>query len=229
MPVVLLPSMLIRGMSYRSTVKEAAQRARVLVVELPGSGRGSRLRAPWTLERYARCIADTLEVLQLERVTLIGHSLSGAAALVAGAMYPERLAGLVLVNSVGVNPPRSILALLLARAADVSLEPRFSAHAGPGLLYNLIFHTRNALSLLRIAAMAELSGYAALVGRARLRTLLAWGARDHTTPLGSALELRRLIPGSILHVSTKGSHDWLVERPAEFADVLARFMEDRSG
>lgn len=227
--MVLLPSMLLRGMSYRPVVKTMARRARVLVMELPGSGRGSRLRAPWTLERYARCVAEALEVLQLERVTLIGHSLSGAAALVAGALYPERLSGLVLVNSIGVNPSRSIPALLVARAADMSLESRFTAHAAPALLYNLIRHTRNVLSLLRIAATADLSGHAALVGRARLRTLLAWSARDHTVPLGSALALQRLIPDSTLYVSPNGSHDWIVERPAEFAGVLARFLEERSG
>ncbi|WP_437574000.1 alpha/beta fold hydrolase [Sorangium sp. So ce887] len=220
-PAVLLPSMLISGMTYRSTVDAMARRARVLVVELPGSGRGSRLRAPWTLERYARCVADTLQALQLERVTLIGHSLSGAAALVTGALYPERLSGLVLADSVGVNPPGSVLALTLGRAADALFEPRFSVRAAPALLLNLLRHTRSVLSLLRIAATADLSAYAA---RVRVRTLLAWGARDLTVPLGSALAIQRLIPDSTLVVSAKGSHDWIVERPAEFADAVARFM-----
>lgn len=221
MPAVLLPSMLISGMTYRPVVDAIARRARVLVVDLPGSGRGSRLRAPWTLERYARCVADTLQTLQLERVTLIGHSLSGAAALVTGALYPERLSGLVLADSVGVNPPRSVLALILSRAADALLEPRFSVRGAPALLHNLLCHTRSAQSLLRIAATVDLSGYAA---RVRVRTLLAWGARDLTVPLGSALAIQRLIPDSTLVVSAKGSHDWIVGRPAEFADALARFM-----
>ncbi|WP_437964410.1 alpha/beta hydrolase [Sorangium sp. So ce260] len=221
MPAVLLPSMLISGMTYQPVVDAIARRARVLVVELPGSGRGSRLRAPWTLERYARCVADTLQALQLDRVTLIGHSLSGAAALVTGALHPERLSGLVLADSVGVDPPRSVLALAFARAADALLEPRFSVRGAPALLYNLLCHTRSALSLLRIAATADLGGYAA---RVRVRTLLAWGARDRTVPLGSALAIQRLIPDSTLYVSAKGSHDWIVERPAEFAEAVARFM-----
>ncbi|WP_437924022.1 alpha/beta fold hydrolase [Sorangium sp. So ce291] len=224
-PVVLLPSMLISGMTYRPTVEAMARRARVLVAELPGSGRGSRLRAPWTLEQYARCVDEVLQALQIEGVTLIGHSMSGAAALVAGALYPARLAGLVLADAVGVNPPGSVLALLFGRMADASLEPRFSVRAAPALLHNLLLHTRSALSFVRLAATAELSGHAA---RVRVRTLVAWGARDHTVPLGSALAMQRLIPGSTLAVSPKGSHDWLVERPAEFADVVAKFME-RSG
>ncbi len=221
LPAVLLPSMLIRGYSYGPTVEAMARRCRVVVVELPGSGRGSRLRAPWTLERYARSIADVLEVLRLDQVTLIGHSLSGAAALVGGALFPERLSRLVLVDAVGVNPPRSILALLLKRMADMRLEPRFTRRSAPAFFHNVLVHTRNAWSLVRIAATAELGGYAA---RVRVPTLLAWGARDHTVPVGSALALQRLIPGSTLYVSAKGSHDWIVERPAEFAEVLSRFM-----
>ncbi|KYG03035.1 alpha/beta hydrolase [Sorangium cellulosum] len=220
-PVVLLPSMLIGGATYRPAVDAIARRARVLVVELPGSSRGSRLRAPWSLERYARCVDDTLRALRLDRVTLIGHSLSGAAALVTGALYPERLSGLVLADSVGVNPPRSILSLVCARAGDMLLEPRFSVRTAPAFLYNLLVHTRSALRLVRIAATVDLSGYAA---RVRVRTLLAWGARDRTVPLGSALAIQRLIPGSTLVVSAKGSHDWIVERAAEFADAVARFM-----
>ncbi|KYF76129.1 alpha/beta hydrolase [Sorangium cellulosum] len=220
-PVVLLPSMLVGGATYRPAVDAIARRARVFVVELPGSSRGSRLRAPWSLERYARCVDDTLRALRLDRVTLIGHSLSGAAALVTGALYPERLSGLVLADSVGVNPPRSILSLVCARAGDMLLEPRFSVRTAPAFLYNLLVHTRSALSLVRIAATVDLSGYAA---RVRVRTLLAWGARDRTVPLGSALAIQRLIPGSTLVVSAKGSHDWIVGRPAEFADAVARFM-----
>ncbi|WP_437275083.1 alpha/beta hydrolase [Sorangium sp. So ce375] len=224
-PAVLLPSMLIGGTPYQPAVEAMARRARVLVLELPGSGRGSRLGAPWTLERYARCVAGALRALRLERVTLIGHSLSGAVALVAAARYPERISGLVLVDSIGFDPPGSVLAIVLVRAADALRSPRFIAWGVPALLHNLLFHTRSALSLLRIAATADLCRYAA---RVRVRTLLAWGARDLTAPLGSALALQRSMPDSTLVVSPKGSHNWIVERPAEFADAVAGFM-DRSG
>ncbi|WP_437586026.1 alpha/beta fold hydrolase [Sorangium sp. So ce1000] len=50
-------------------------------------------------------------------------------------------------------------------------------------------------------------------------------ARDLTAPLGSALAIQRWIPDSTLVVSSEGGHDWLVERPAEFADAVARLME----
>ncbi|KYF56500.1 alpha/beta hydrolase [Sorangium cellulosum] len=222
MPAVLLPSMLISGMTYGPTVEAMRRRARVVVMELPGSGRGSRLRAPWTLEQYARCIAEALVALRLEGVTLIGHSMSGAAAIVAGALYPERLSGLVLAGSVGVNPPRSLRKLFLGRMADVLVEPRFTVRAAPALLYNLLVHTRSALRLVRLAAEADVGAHAA---RVRVPTLIAWGARDSTVPLGSALALQRLIPGATLVVSAEGSHDWIVERPEEFAAAVARFME----
>ncbi|WP_438031890.1 alpha/beta fold hydrolase [Sorangium sp. So ce204] len=225
-PAVLLPSMLIDGATYQPAVEAMARHARVLVLELPGSGRASRLRAPWTLERYARCVAEALRALRLERVTLIGHSLSGAVALIVAALHPERLTGVVLVDSIGFNPQGSVLSLVLARAAESLLEPRFVARGTPALLHNLLFHARSALSLLRIAATADLSGHAA---RVRVRTLLAWGARDLTVPIRSALAIQRLIPDSTLVVSSKGSHDWIVERPAEFAGAVARFMAGSGG
>lgn len=221
-PAVLLPSMLLLARTYRPTVLAMAPRFRVLALELPGSGRGSRLRAPWTLERYAGFIAGALQALQIERALLIGHSLSGAAALVTAAMYPDRLSGLVLAGSIGVGQPRSYAGHLLARLADVASEPRFSLRAIPDIAHNLLFHPRSVLSLIRIAKEADLSACAA---RVRAPTLLAWGARDRTVPVGAARALHRLIPRSTLYVSREGSHDWLVERPGEFAQALTWFVE----
>lgn len=220
-PAVLLPSMLLVARTYRPTILALAPQFRVLAVELPGSGRGSRLLSPWTLERYASFIADSLRALQIERALLIGHSLSGAAALITASLCPERLSGLVLVGSIGVGQPRSYSGHLLARLADMAVEPRFYLRAAPAFMFNLLRHPRSVLSLVRIAKDAELRAAAA---RVRVPTLLAWGARDHTVPLGAARELGRLIPRSTLYVSREGSHDWLVERPGEFAQAITGFV-----
>ena len=88
-------------------------------------------------------------------------------------------------------------------------------------LYNLVFHARNMLNQIRLAARSDIRPVAPAV---RVPTLLAWGRHDHTMPLRCAQLLQRLIPGVTLHVSATGSHDWIVDEPGAFADAVLRFV-----
>lgn len=222
-PVVLLAAMLITAISYAPLIDLLRRRFQVFAVEMPGSGRGSRLRVPWSFEQYAAHGAGLLEALDLRETSLVGHSNSGAVALIMGSLPSERIANLTLVDPLGAAPTGCALDLVLGHAQNLLFEPRFALHAAPALIYNFVHHPRDAVNQLRIAAREDLTGYAA---RVTVRTLLAWGARDRTVPLREGERLHALIPGSELHVST-GSHDWLVERPAEFDDVFTGFVEER--
>lgn len=223
-PAVLLSAMLICAGTYTPLIELLCRRFRVIAVEMPGGGRGSRLSVPWSFEQYAEHGARLLEALELDRTALIGHSNSGAVALIMGALYPERIASLVLVDPVGANPSGSALQLVLTHARDIPLEPRFSLRAAPAFAYNLVRHPRNLVNQVRLAANEDVTGCAS---RVAVRTLLGWGARDRTTPLRNAHLLHRLIPGSALHLSTTGSHDWLIENPAELVEVVTTFAGQR--
>lgn len=219
-PVVILAAMLIMAGSYAPLIERLRRRFQVFAVEMPGCGRGSRLSTPWSFEQYAAHAAGLLEALGLERTSLIGHSNAGAVALIMGAVHSERIADLILVDSLGADPRGSMLALMAGHACNLPQEPAFALRAAPALMYNMVHHPRDVVSQVDLAACDDLTAYAA---RVAVRTLVGWGALDHTVPLRDAHLLHRLIPGSALHVSPRGSHDWLVARPAEFAEVFTAF------
>jgi 2-succinyl-6-hydroxy-2,4-cyclohexadiene-1-carboxylate synthase len=50
---------------------------------------------------YAEDLNTLLQSLQIDRAWVIGHSLGGAIALWAAALYPDRIAGVVCINSGG--------------------------------------------------------------------------------------------------------------------------------
>lgn len=219
-PVVLLAATLIMAGTYAPLIERLRRRFQIFAVEMPGCGRGSRLSTPWSFEQHAAHAAGLVEALGLERISLIGHSNAGAIALIMGALHPERIADLILVNSLGADPRGSLLALVAGHACNLPQEPSFALRAAPALIYNLALHPRDVIHQMELAAHDDLTGYAA---RVAVRTLVAWGAHDHTVPVRDAHLLHRLIPGSTLHVSTVGCHDWLVARPSEFAGVFTAF------
>ena len=72
------------------------------VVALDHRGHGDSDRDPegrYDHETMARDVATVLESLGAERVVLVGHSLGGRVAMRFAGLFPEKVAGLVIVDS----------------------------------------------------------------------------------------------------------------------------------
>jgi pimeloyl-ACP methyl ester carboxylesterase len=220
-PLVILATPLALGRTYAPTAACLAAAFRVVTVEMPGSGGGSRLRTPWDMEAYADWVAGCFDALSIEEPTVIGHSFSGGVALVMGAVHAEKVGRLVLASTVGADCPRSVPRMVLGRGVDAILEAGLTLWGWHHVAFNLLAHTRNSLGLVSRAAAADLSGYARQV---HAPTLLAWGAHDFTTPPRCAAALQAVLPDARLYVSERGSHDWIVGRPDEFAAAVREFV-----
>lgn len=220
-PVVILASTLVRAKSYRWTADCLAPHFRVITVEMPGTGRADRTPSAWGFEDYGRWVAQFLETLGLDDVTLVGHSNSGGAAMVAAAQHPQRIARLLLADSVGGDLAPSITRVLAGRAIDALLEPRLTVYGWHHVLYNALFNPAGFFRQLWRSVYEDLRPWAA---RVRVPTLVGWGARDHTLPPRCAVALRGAIPGAELYISKNGSHDWLIVRADEFAAVVRGFV-----
>jgi pimeloyl-ACP methyl ester carboxylesterase len=92
-------------------------------------------------------------------------------------------------------------------------------------LYNLIFHTRNCLRQIYLAARYDARETARTIA---IPALIAWGARDHTFPPACGRRLADCIERSTFEIFDRGSHDWLITHPCEIANVVSRFLEARS-
>ncbi len=71
---------------------------RVVTLDLAGHGRSGRQRDGWTADAYANDIAAVVRAVAAERVVLVGHSMSGAYAVVACPQI-EKLEKLILVDT----------------------------------------------------------------------------------------------------------------------------------
>ena len=220
--VVLLPSQLARGQAYLRTANAIARRGlRVVVVEMPGSGGGSRVEPPWTKADYARWLAGLLDRLGLSGVTLIGHSNSGVAGLLVAGNEPGRVAGLILVDSTGARDLGTIPGVIANHTPEFLFEYWFNWRAGPDVFYNMLVHWRNFWAQVRCAVNDVIVEEAR---RVRAPTLIAWGVHDKTVPVDCAELFRGAIQGARVYWSREGRHDWIIELPEEFASMVAGFV-----
>jgi pimeloyl-ACP methyl ester carboxylesterase len=82
---------------------------RVLAPDLFGHGESAKPLGDYSLSAHAAALRDLLDHLQVERVTLVGHSLGGGIAMQFFYLFPERVDRLVLVDSGGLGREVSML------------------------------------------------------------------------------------------------------------------------
>lgn len=91
----------------------------VLAPDLLGHGFSDKPRADYSVGGFANGLRDLLTVLDIERATVVGHSLGAIVAMQFAYQFPERTERLVLVSAGGVS--RSIHPLV--RAATLPFAP----------------------------------------------------------------------------------------------------------
>lgn len=109
--------------TWLDVMARLAQDYTVIAPDLLGHGQSDKPRADYSVAGYANAMRDLLTVLEIDRVTIIGHSLGGGVALQFAYQYPDRCERLVLVSSGGVSREvHSILRLAaLPAASDLAL------------------------------------------------------------------------------------------------------------
>jgi pimeloyl-ACP methyl ester carboxylesterase len=222
---VVLASPLVLARTYFPLLRRLARHFRVTVVELPGSGRASRGERPWTTSDYADWTAALLPRLGASRPWLMGHSDSGAVALLLAARYPERVRGLVLVGSVGARLRRSIPRVVAARLMDGLLEPLLSLRAWWHIAFNALVHTRNLLGRVRESCTLSVLDCAS---RVTVPALLAWGRHDCAMPVDCAHRFAARMPRATVHIGP-GAHDWPITRAAAFTRAVVAFTAAEDG
>ena len=100
--------LLIHGIGDNSTTWNAiqaklAQRFTVIAPDLLGHGRSDKPRADYSVAAYANGMRDLLSVLEIERVTVVGHSLGGGVAMQFAYQFPHLVERLILIGAGGVT------------------------------------------------------------------------------------------------------------------------------
>lgn len=104
-PMVLLHGSPNNGLGWRNVADALAETHRVYIPDLRGHG-ASEWPGEYSFASMRDDVYGFLDVLGLERVVLIGHSLGGTIALLVAEEYPERVARLVLEDSAPPVPGR---------------------------------------------------------------------------------------------------------------------------
>ncbi|MBD3856010.1 MAG: alpha/beta hydrolase [Acidobacteria bacterium] len=84
---------------WSAQVEEFSTTNTVITIDLPGHGLSGMNRDGWPLMAYGTDVQSVVEKLDLNNVVLVGHSMGGAVVLEAARLMPDRVTGVIGVDS----------------------------------------------------------------------------------------------------------------------------------
>ena len=225
----------------------------VLAPDFLGHGRSAKPPGDYSLGNHASGMRDLLQVLGIDRATVIGQSFGGGVAMQFAYQFPELCERLVLVDAGGLGREVNwMLRLVTLPAAEYAMPVLFPAFArGWGDAVARFLHDRGVRSAraletwLSYRSLTEPANRQAFVRTmravidsggqsvsamdrlylaARVPTLIVWGDQDRIIPVAHAQRAHEAIPSSRLEVMEGVGHSPHVQDPTRFVAILMDFL-----
>lgn len=233
-----------------------ARQHRVIAIDMVGSGRSDKPSASYSLTYQAEFILGFMDAMSISSAVLVGHSMSGGAALQLAFMAPKRVEKLVLVGSFGLGrevtfsarlatlpfavrslqpSPKVMRPMLKQNVFDVDTIPqewidlRYPIFALPGRKEPLIQMARTNLCLRGVRETV----YQPIVENLKniiAPALIIWGKQDRILPVAHAHVAAKRLPNAEqpLLLDRCGHYPHL-EHPARFNQAVLNFLTGTSG
>lgn len=255
-PIVFVHGLLVDGRLWRKVIPPLAGAHRCIVPDWPlGAHRTALGAGADTSPRgVAHLIADFLDALELERVTIVANDTGGAISQILAAERPKRLSALVLSNCdclenflPPVIRPLQWLAHVPGAYALIAQLTRSARLRRSPLGFGMLTHRpipdeltaswmaplrdravrADVLRTLKAISSSDTLAAAATLGEHPLPTLLAWAVDDRIFPLRFAERLAAMIPGAHLEQIPDSRAFVPEDQPERLAQLIERFLAER--
>lgn len=211
--------------------------------DLRGMGQSDAPDLGYSMETYAADLAVLLDLLGVDDVVLVGHSMGGYIAFEFLRRWRDRVRGLVLVDtraeadtSEGKRNRDATAATAREQGGEAIAEamlPKMLGATTLGGTPSTVERVRAIMTATPVAGMVGALGAmrdrpdstAMLPGLAGLPTLVIVGDEDEITPPAQARAMADAIPGSSLVVIRPAGHLPTLERPVETTNAILAFLD----
>jgi 3-oxoadipate enol-lactonase len=243
-PIVFWPSLLMTGDMWHGVAENLIARRQVVLVDPPGQGGSQPLSDFFSFDDCARCVADILDGLGLDKAHFVGNSWGGMIGATFAATYPERVGGAVLMNCTagraGIRQKLEFAMLLrLAKwtggIGPLLNRPVLKAFLGPTTMRerpDVVAHVSHSVQSVDIASaswavqsvVTRRPDQRALLGRIQTPVLVVGGAEDATFPPHDAIDMAKAIPDASIRVLDGVAHLAGLENPPLVSALVEQFL-----
>lgn len=209
---------------------------RVIVVDLIGHGQSDKPKAAYSMDYFARSIEAVMKEAEVKKAVLVGHSMGTPVIRQFYRLYPDQVAGLVLVDGAlrPFGPKEQI---------EKFFEPMFKDYRGqaPRFIDGILGTAPAELKTRVKAEMLKTPDYVAIGAMRGMMDESIFVTDKINVPLLAILAnasfgqqkdvepfLRSLAPDLEFRMWDGVSHFLMMERPKEFNDELRSFIKNRN-
>lgn len=236
--IVLVHSLALGGEIWDQVAERLSPRAEILTYDCRGHGQSDRRAGAYTVELFARDLAELLDHVGWDKSAVAGCSMGGCAAQAFAGLYPQRVSALGLIDTTAWYGPeaprqwreRAVEARAKGLPAMIGFQVTrwfsddFRAAHGDAVKAVSDLFLQNDLDC--YAATCAMLGDADLrpyLKKLTMPVAIAVGEEDYATPVAASQAIREAVPHATLKV-LHGRHLTPIECPDEIASELAGLL-----
>lgn len=236
--------------TWQGWVEGLGRDFRIVRYDQPGHGlTGPQVDGDYTAKAYSDTAAMVMEQLGIEKYIVAGNSMGGWVAWNHALAYPDRVTGLILVDSSGapdakptslpigfrlaqqewLRPVLSVFTprLVIERSlAQTVADPRKLTEEQIDRYWNLLRYPGNRKATAERSTVPRDNATTAEMAKIAVPTLILWGGKDTLIPASAATWFDKAIPQSNLIVYPDLGHIPMEEDPERTAGDVLQWARD---
>ena len=235
-PVILLHGYGDSWFSFSPILPLLDNKYRVYILDQRGHGDSDRPVGNYALKQFAEDVLAFMDAVNVNKATVVGHSMGSFVAQHVAAIAPERVNKLVLVGS--ATKIRNNVVSDLHREINTLTDPvpeKFILDFQTGVAFQplpqdflkgVVKESRKLPARVWQEVMTQMLSPEADVQLAKIKapTLIIWGDKEQIFPRSEQDALVALLKNSLLKVYPDTGHAPNWERPERFAKDLQEFL-----
>ncbi|MEP7341180.1 MAG: alpha/beta hydrolase [Acidobacteriota bacterium] len=220
---------------WKANIPAFVDQTRVIAIDLPGHGESDKPQTTYSMDLFARAVNAVLEDAQVERATLVGHSMGTPVIRQFYRKYPAKTRALVIVDG-SLKPfgnPEQMKKFL-----ETFRGPNYKQTA-EGMVSAMVAPVKDKATAAEIKAAMLSAPQHVMIGafegmldesiwkeqdKINVPTLAVMAKQPNWTPEYEKF-VRELVPGIDYQVWGGVSHFLMMDEPQKFNDTVLAFLK----
>lgn len=241
-PLLLIHGYPLNAELFAKQREELAREFKVITLDLRGFGKSTAPDSDVSISAYAKDVVGLLDHLKIEKAIIGGHSMGGMTALELYELAPDRVAGLILIDTTAKPAPivgehlwrgfaaqaqeKGVESITSALVAEMLTgESRRSDQELVGTLEAMVKAASVNGAVGGGEALAKRPDNTELLSEIEVPVLILVGIEDTVTPVALSEEMKEAIPNATLKIIDGASHASIIEKPREANRAILDWAE----